>query len=138
MNDHITVPLSYHVNVITSSERKKPVYEAAQVALWNTQGKGFLSSAGGDYLGLKKIPQALRTNFSAETKQYLSSLPADWPEIIIGVFPNGLDDRAQPVPGPNYATLLATPNSPASRGTASIVSVNMADAPIIDPNLFSA
>ena len=138
MNDHITVPLSYHVNVITSSERKKPAYEAAQVALWNTKGKGFLSSAGGDYLGLEKIPQALRTNFSAETNKYLSSLPADWPEIIIGVFPNGLDDRAQPVPGPNYATLLATLNSPASRGSVSITSANMADAPLIDPNLFSA
>ena len=67
MNDHITVPISYRVNVPTSSALDNGAYLAQAINQFNTQAIGPLASAGGDYLGMEKIPQALRANFSAQT-----------------------------------------------------------------------
>ena len=68
MMDHITVPISYQVNVLTSSALENKDYLAQAVNQFNTQATGPLASQGGDYVGMEKIPQALRANFSAETK----------------------------------------------------------------------
>lgn len=137
MNDHITVPISYRVNVLTSSADENATYLAQAVNQFNTHATGPLASAGGDYLGMEKIPQALRANFSAETVEFLSTLPADWPEVVYGIYPNGVSEAAESVPGADYATLLATLTAPQSRGNVSIASPNMSDAPLINPNLFT-
>ena len=67
MNEHITFPISYRVNVPTQTALENAAYAAQAVNEWNTQSLGPLASAGGDYLGLEKIPPALRANFSAQT-----------------------------------------------------------------------
>ena len=67
----------------------------------------------------------------------LSALPADWPEVIYEVLPSGISAN-ESAPGANYATILATLLAPQSKGNVSISSSNMNDAPLINPNLFTA
>lgn len=67
----------------------------------------------------------------------LSTLPADWPEVVFGVFQNRISPQAENAPGAQYATMLATLIAPQSRGNISITSSNMTDAPLINPNLFT-
>lgn len=67
MSDHITVPISYRVNVPTETSLHDPAYLEQAIDQFNAHAMGPLSSAGGDYLGMEKIPQALRANFSAQT-----------------------------------------------------------------------
>lgn len=64
MNDHILVPLTYQVNLAAES-----TVTVQDIDDFNTYASGPLANPGGDYIGLEKIPQALRTNFSAETVQ---------------------------------------------------------------------
>lgn len=67
MIDHITVPMSYQVNVNTISAFGNSSYTANAVSQWNDQGVGPLCSAGGDYHGMEKIPASLRQGFSNST-----------------------------------------------------------------------
>lgn len=67
MNDHITVPISYRVNVLTSSALENGTYLAQSVNRFNIQATGPLASPGGDYFGMEKVPQPLRANFSPQT-----------------------------------------------------------------------
>lgn len=62
MNDHIFVPLTYQTNL----ENAATVTTQA-IDEFNTQASGPLTNPGGDYVGVEKIPQALRANWSAET-----------------------------------------------------------------------
>jgi len=57
--------------------------------------------------------------------------------VVFGIFPERLSPR-QNVTGATYATLLATLIAPQSRGNLTIASPNMSDAPLINPNLFTA
>lgn len=57
--------------------------------------------------------------------------------MVYGIYPNGVSEAAESVPGADYATLLATLTAPQSRGNVSIASPNMSDAPLINPNLFT-
>lgn len=66
MNDHIATPISYRVNVLTSSALQDGAYLAQAINQFNAQATGPLASAGGDYLGMEKVPQSLRAKFSAE------------------------------------------------------------------------
>lgn len=75
LNDHITVPISYQVNVITSSALDDPPYLAQAINDFNAHAQGPLVSAGGDYLGMEKIPQSLSANFSPGTKKCKLRLP---------------------------------------------------------------
>ena len=67
----------------------------------------------------------------------LSTLPADWPEIAIEIFPNRVSPAAESVLGADYATMLATLLAPQSRGSLTIASSNISDAPLINSNLFT-
>ncbi|RYO83274.1 hypothetical protein DL764_009474 [Monosporascus ibericus] len=139
MEDHITVPLSYRVNVETASALLNSDYMAQAIDEFNNEAAGPLASAGGDYMAMEKVPQELRAGFSRET---VRELPADWPEVSFSVYPNGIPRSnltgEEPVPGANYAALLATLIAPQSRGSVSIASPRMSDPPLIDLNLFTA
>ncbi|KAI1087244.1 GMC oxidoreductase [Rostrohypoxylon terebratum] len=139
--DHITVPLSYQVNVVTSS-KLEGAYLADSIAEWNTHGTGPLSSNGGDYIGMEKAPAEFRANFSAETIEQLSALPADWPELQYNVLPATVSATSiggqDSVLGGNYGSMLASVIAPQSRGNVSIASASMSDAPLINPNIFTA
>ncbi|RYP61970.1 hypothetical protein DL770_009671 [Monosporascus sp. CRB-9-2] len=135
MMDHITVPISYRVNVITASAFGDPNYTAWAVDEFNNRATGPLASPGGDYMAMEKVPRTLRAGFSQETVR-------DWPEISFSIYPNGIPRNnltgEEPVPGANYATLLATLIASQSKGSVSIASPRMSDAPLIDLNLFTA
>lgn len=64
----------------------------------------------------------------------LAELPEDWPEVQYNVYPSGV---SQVYDGKNYGLLQATLVSPKSRGSVSIQSSSMSDAPLIDPNWLS-
>lgn len=68
MWDHITVPISYKVNVLTGSAMEDPVYRASAVEQWNQNRTGPLSSAGGDYHAMEKLPEELRAEWSQTTR----------------------------------------------------------------------
>lgn len=66
----------------------------------------------------------------------LKAFPADWPEIQYLSLPQFLGDLGTTVPpqdGNNYASLMGTLMTPFSRGTVTINSTSMHDAPLIDP-----
>ncbi|KAH7313939.1 glucose-methanol-choline oxidoreductase [Stachybotrys elegans] len=140
VEDHITVPISHQVNIVTNSAFSNPNVMAQAIEDFNNNARGLLASPGGDYMAMEKIPEDLRAEFSPETIEALSRLPDDWPEISFSVYPNGIPrDIGEPhIPGANYATLLATIIAPQSRGSISINSTRMADPPLIDLNIFTA
>ncbi|KAI0884089.1 GMC oxidoreductase [Annulohypoxylon maeteangense] len=139
--DHITVPLSYQVNVVTSSSMGGAVLDDA-IAEWNNHGTGPLSNNGGDYIGMEKAPAEFRANYSAEVIEQLSALPADWPELQYNVLPATVSSTSiggvGSVLGANYGSMLASVIAPQSRGNVSIASARMSDAPLINPNIFTA
>ena len=53
------------------------------------------------------------------------------------IFPNHVSPTAESVPGADYATMLATLLAPQSRGSLTIASSNISDAPLINSNLFT-
>ncbi|KFA71274.1 hypothetical protein S40288_08485 [Stachybotrys chartarum IBT 40288] len=140
LEDHITVPISYQVNIITNSALSNPNFLARAIEDFNSNATGLLASPGGDYMAMEKIPEDMRHEFSSETVEALSMLPDDWPEISFSVYPNGIPRAiGEPlISGANYATLLATLIAPQSRGSISINSTRMADPPLIDLGIFTA
>lgn len=64
MNDHIFVPLTYPTNLTPQGIITTEIEDE-----FNNHAIGPLTNPGGDYLGLEKIPQAYRANWSAETTQ---------------------------------------------------------------------
>ncbi|KAI0139590.1 GMC oxidoreductase [Hypoxylon sp. NC0597] len=141
MIDHITVPISYQVGVVTTSTLTGSSLTEA-IAEFNAHGTGPLSNNGGDYIGMEKAPAEFRANFSAETIKQLSALPADWPELQYNVLPATVSATSigggEAVPGANYASMLASVIAPQSRGNVSIASARMSDPPLINPNIFTA
>lgn len=64
MNDHLFVPLVYPVNL-----KNIEVVTSEVIEEFNDHAIGPLTTTGSDYVGFEKIPQALRANWSAETKE---------------------------------------------------------------------
>ncbi|KAJ5970868.1 uncharacterized protein N7479_000786 [Penicillium vulpinum] len=138
MQDHVFFGITHKVNVQTFSSLSNPsIYEEA-LHLFQDQQAGLLASPGGDYCGFEKLPKEFRVNFSNSTREYLDSLPSDWPEIQYFTLPGYVGDFWNPgVGGPtdgNYATIMATLIAPKSRGNISISSSSMHDQPLINPN----
>jgi choline dehydrogenase len=105
-----------------------PTPEAHAIALqqYLQDQEGPYSSVGA-FIAFEKIPKNLRKNFSQRTKDMLSTLPDDWPEIeyIVLAFPgaNG-----------TIGAISATIEAPFSRGTVTISSSSIKDPPVIDMN----
>jgi choline dehydrogenase len=97
-----------------------PAAEAVALGQYLQDQEGPYSSAGG-FIAFEKIPKILRKNFTQRTKDMLSTLPDDWPEIkyIVLAFP-----------GANSTTIgaiSATIEVPFSRGTVIISSSSIKD-----------
>ncbi|KAL1962130.1 hypothetical protein VTN77DRAFT_534 [Rasamsonia byssochlamydoides] len=143
MNDHVFFGIAYRVNLQTATSLSYGDNLQIAIDQFNTNATGPLTSPGGDYAGLEKLPAEFRANFSAATLQTLAELPEDWPEIEYLVLPSYVgnlespDDTA-PLDGSNYATFCAALVAPASRGNVSIASSRMSDPPLINPNWLTA
>lgn len=130
--DHILVPLTWQVNLATPD-----ITSAASVSAFNNPpATGPLTSPGGEYAGVEKIPAAFRANWSAETVAALDALPADWPEVEYLVMPFAVTPGT--VPGRTYASLLFVLQTPQSIGNVTITSASMRDPPLINPNWLTA
>jgi choline dehydrogenase len=77
MNDQIFFGVSYRVNIQTGSTLSRGEAAAISVEDFKANATGFLTTPGGEYAGFEKIPQDLRSKFSAETLKstFASSAP---------------------------------------------------------------
>ncbi|KAF2231595.1 GMC oxidoreductase [Viridothelium virens] len=140
LTDHVFFGPSYPVQVDTLTKlANDDVYTAAQLTNFTTFQEGPFTNPVADFLGWEKVPQSMRSNFSAQTQAALAQFPADWPEIeyisasgYVGDFGDLFMD--QPKDGRQYATILGTLVAPLSRGTVTLSSTSAADLPLIDPN----
>ncbi|KAH6660299.1 glucose-methanol-choline oxidoreductase [Truncatella angustata] len=131
MRDHILIPLTYQVNLASPS-----ITSTTAVAEFNNQARGPLTSSGGDFVGLEKIPASLRGNWSSDTRSRLAALPADWPEVEYLVVPSAVSGGTKA--GAAYATIFTALQAPQSLGSVSIASAKMSDPPVINPNWLTA
>ncbi|MCJ1386379.1 hypothetical protein MMC17_009505 [Xylographa soralifera] len=143
MNDHLFVGIAYRVDIETASSLAYGDNLETAIDEFNANATGPLTSVGGDYVGMEKTPQSLRSKFSAATLKRLAEFPDDWPELQYEVLPNYVGDLefanvSAPLDGYNYATIIVTLTAPASRGNVSIASARMSDHPLINPNWLTA
>lgn len=110
-----------------ASELADPNRQATILASYNTNQAGPYSSPGG-YIAFEKIPDASRSAFSSRTSTLLASLPADVPEIeyLAGSFA-GTGSGVTTIGDLSAAVL-----NPFSRGSVTLSSASIADAPVID------
>ncbi|KAK0702310.1 hypothetical protein B0H67DRAFT_558610 [Lasiosphaeris hirsuta] len=110
-----------------ASELADPARQSTIQQQYDSSDAGPLSSAGG-YIAFEKLPAASRQAFSPRTASLLAGLPADVPEIeyLAGSFAgtgNGVT---------TVGDLSAAVLNPFSRGSVTISSASITDAPVID------
>jgi len=110
-----------------ASELADPAQQATILQQYNSNQAGPLSSPGG-YIAFEKLPAASRANFSSRTTSLLAGLPSDVPEIeyLAGSFA-GTGNGTTTVGDLSAAVL-----NPFSRGSVTISSASINDAPVID------
>ncbi|KAL2042835.1 hypothetical protein N7G274_004595 [Stereocaulon virgatum] len=131
---------SFRVNFLTASTlQSSPAAYAAAIQAYLTAATGPLSIPAGGVFGWEKLPDSYRRDLSDGTLEALAQFPADWPEIewlpaaaYLGTQEN--HQTADPRDGYNYASMATALIAPLSRGTVSINSTSMLNAPLIDPN----
>ena len=115
------------------------MYLIDQFGNFSTAQEGPLTNPVADFLGWEKVPESLRSNFSAEAQAALAQFPPDWPEIEYISAPGYVGDFGdlfldQPEDGYQYATILGTLVAPLSRGEVTLASADASDLPLINPN----
>lgn len=138
MWDHVFFGPSYEVGFQTFDTLIMNPFDLASAATDYLNGaKGLFSSNGIELLGWEKLPEQYRAAFSQETEKKFAAFSSDWPEVeylggngYIGNFESVL---IRPYDGKNYATILGAIVAPNSRGTVTLASNDVKDAPIIDP-----
>ncbi|KAK4206634.1 GMC oxidoreductase [Rhypophila decipiens] len=128
LQDKIFFNVAYPVNTPTAGNivNSPATRDAAEREYLETQS-GPLSSAGG-YLAFEKLPAPYRTpsHLSKRTRDLLSELPSDWPEIeyIVAGFPDAM--------GGTIGSLSPSLIAPFSRGNLTIKSSSIKDSPVFD------
>ncbi|KAI8629897.1 putative choline dehydrogenase [Xylariaceae sp. FL1651] len=139
LNDHVYYGIGYRVNLETITALQYGENTLKAEDQWNKNGTGPLASPGADYVAFEKLPQDIRAGFAPSTVSELAELPDDWPEFMFSTIPAYIEDFRIPTPpspmdGYMYASLLATIQSPSSRGSVNMSSPSMQDPPLINPN----
>ncbi|KAK2606325.1 hypothetical protein QQS21_003256 [Conoideocrella luteorostrata] len=139
MWDHPFFAVSHKVDFPTLTQVANDFEVLAQkLDEYTSNHTGLLTSPVADFLGWEKIPNDLRANFTADTKQALAALSADWPEAEYisgaGYIGNASNLMQQPQDGAQYASILGVLIAPTSRGNVTIKSADVSDLPIINPN----
>ncbi|PBP24245.1 alcohol oxidase [Diplocarpon rosae] len=130
MWDHVLFPVTYEINIATTSVLTDPFQAALASRQYNVNRTGMLTSNSADYLGWEKIPARYRDNLTAAAQADLATFAADWPDlehVVLGFNPNAL----VPV-DVSYGTLCPALITPLSRGSISLASARMEDAPLIN------
>ncbi|KAL8801769.1 MAG: hypothetical protein Q9182_004241 [Xanthomendoza sp. 2 TL-2023] len=141
--DHPWFSTQYRVRVPTTSAA---ALNSSLLALnqqdYESRGTGPLSIPTTGFLAWEKVPDHLRGNLSQATRDALTTLSADWPDLEYlpvggAVGYNRNYAKEDPKDGYNYASLTALLGAPFSRGTVTISSAKASDLPLIDPNYLS-
>lgn len=143
MWDHLLFGTSYRADVLTHSAAGNPEFLAQTTEEYLEDGSGMLGNPGGDIIAWEKFPSDIRSQLSKETlKRLEETFPADWPEAEYLALDAWMGDNQNYIEGaprtPHmYVSPAASMVSPFSRGSVSISSASMEDAPLIDPNWLS-
>ena len=83
--DHTWFGPAYRVKVETITKwANDAFYMLSQyTGPYQQQQNGPLTTNAGDFGAFEKIPEALRSNFTAEALKDLATFPADWPEVEV-------------------------------------------------------
>ncbi|KAL4874459.1 hypothetical protein BJY04DRAFT_225022 [Aspergillus karnatakaensis] len=135
--DHALFGVVNKVNVVTASRLVTDMAAAADALVQYALKKGPLTAPGFGILGWEKFPAEVRQEFSNDTLAALDTFPSDWPEVEYLGLDGILDgwhsaDDQDLGDGFNYGTIAAALVAPLSRGTVSISSASIDDAPLID------
>ncbi|KAH0271336.1 putative GMC oxidoreductase, partial [Aureobasidium melanogenum] len=130
MWDNPRLTLSLEVNLETgttlTNQPRRALEESEKYIVNRT---GMLTSTGADFAGFVKLSNDSYSNLSTETRSSLAEMfPSDWPEAEFFASSNGVAGLAHDGAG-IFIGLLAT----FSRGSVTIRSSDMADAPVINP-----
>jgi choline dehydrogenase len=102
----------------------------ATVERYLANGSGPLSSPASDFAGWEKLPDAFTANMSQSTRDFLASLPSDWPNVE---YPLSASQRAlsneQATGDTGSIAMLLT--STTSKGNITIQSADNAVSPIV-------
>jgi len=110
-------------------QRSDAAFEAA-TEQYLTNGSGPLSSGAGDFAGWEKYPESYTTNLSQPAKDFLNSLPSDWPnmEYVMSGSSASLSDASS---SNNYASIGMLMTSTTSKGNITLASADNTVAPIL-------
>ncbi|KAK0701903.1 hypothetical protein B0T26DRAFT_795721 [Lasiosphaeria miniovina] len=129
IQDQLSISVSSGLKTTSASTLiSDPAAFPAVLEEYLTSQSGPLSSAG-SYLSFEKLPAPFRNSLSNTTLSALAALPNDFPELeyIVAAFPSGDPEKMSSI-GAISATIL----HPFSRGSVTLASASMADAPVID------
>lgn len=137
MQDNPLFGITYAVNIETGSTYMNDPSRLAQaVEQYNANRTGYLTTAGAEVLSFQKLATDPTTNISAQARRALDWVPDDWPDMQYWSFTQWIGPQLGSLPpdARNYASMSASNVAPLSRGSLTIQSPDMADAPVIDPN----
>jgi choline dehydrogenase len=127
-NPRLTLSLQVNLETVTTlTNRPKRNFEETEKYITNRTG--MLTSTGADFAGFVKLSSDSHSTLSSGTQSSLAeTFPQDWPDAEFFATSNGVSGLAHD--GASiFIGLLAT----FSRGSVTIKSSDMADAPVIDP-----
>ena len=133
MMDHVHVNHVTKINLDGLGALNNATVAAARAQEYIANATGPYCSAGFDFIGWGKIPEQYRSNFTDATRSALASIPDDWPEIELIV----TDVNRDPTKADSYVGLAAAVAHPFSRGNVTIVSDDIRDLPLVNPNWLS-
>jgi choline dehydrogenase len=106
---------------------------ASATAQLLSNASGPLTNIGVDIAVWDLLPQGTRKRLSQASRDKLDTLPADWPLVEFSISSaNRVLHTIEP--GRHYGTIDCILVAATSRGNMTIVSGNMLDPPVIDPN----
>ncbi|KAF5366691.1 hypothetical protein D9757_013583 [Collybiopsis confluens] len=139
MWDHVLAAITYPISTDSAARIVNDAqYQADSLVEWQTNGTGPFSNMNSDFLAWENVPENMRQNFTSDVLKALEFFPSDWPEVEYLVAAGFLGDWSSPVTeqpsSGNWGSAATGVVAPLSRGNVTIVSADVNDLPIINPN----
>ncbi|RDI82071.1 hypothetical protein Vi05172_g7757 [Venturia inaequalis] len=128
----VVYPIDSSFTTFSAFENNATLLAEASQQLLST-GTGPLTNIGTDFVAWYKITQNVSSTFSSATKEWLNSLPSDWPELEMSLASTSrsleiADDETKVCSLNNL--MIGT----ASRGNMTIRGASIFDKPVLNPN----
>jgi choline dehydrogenase len=139
LEDHLLFGASYQVKPVTHSALSDTDYFSSASEQYAKYGTGMLSNPGGEILAWEKLPSKAEASISDIARDYLKSVPQDWPDFEFLMLDAYSGDNQNYVEGaPKTPFMYASPAAAImvqqSRGNITISSTDTTDPPVINPN----